>query len=98
MASSRSSTMPILKQEFFPVYDLDWVHLKGFLERRFPGYTFEERIVRSTDLKLWHLLTDRQVVKDYYHFDVPEPLTKAGNFHVDLASWSATSQYKHRTE
>ncbi|KAI4152073.1 MAG: hypothetical protein LQ341_000776 [Variospora aurantia] len=34
---------PALKQAVYPVYLLKWEKLKAFLEKRFPGYTFQER-------------------------------------------------------
>lgn len=58
MTSSRSSTMPKLKQETFPVYNLCWQPLKGYLEARFPGYVFEERKVCSLQSHLLALAHD----------------------------------------
>ncbi|KAI4288906.1 MAG: hypothetical protein L6R35_001829 [Caloplaca aegaea] len=51
---------PALKQAVYPVYELKWEKLKAFLEKRFPGYTFQERRVNN----------------DRYLFEIPEDLTK----------------------
>ncbi|KAI9776789.1 MAG: hypothetical protein M1816_005083 [Peltula sp. TS41687] len=32
------------KQETYPIYRLKWEKLKAFLERRFPGHQFQERV------------------------------------------------------
>ncbi|KAL8855596.1 MAG: hypothetical protein Q9178_007788 [Gyalolechia marmorata] len=39
----QSPPKPALKQATYPVYMLKWEKLKAFLEKRFPGYTFQER-------------------------------------------------------
>jgi len=83
--SSSVSLTPKLKQETFPVYNLRWEALKAWLEQRFPGYSFDERRVGLSSsfkaflkcyawLENWHIFA--QVNRDYYHFDVPENLTK----------------------
>ncbi|KAI4114179.1 MAG: hypothetical protein LQ345_004999 [Seirophora villosa] len=51
---------PALKQAVYPIYLLQWENLKAFLEKRFPGYTFQER----------------RVNEDHYIFEIPEDLTQ----------------------
>ncbi|OBT67427.1 hypothetical protein VE03_03007 [Pseudogymnoascus sp. 23342-1-I1] len=58
--ASHQPDEPKLEQGTFPVYFLRWEKLRVFLEGRFPGYTFPERIVEN----------------DKYIFKIPEPLTE----------------------
>jgi predicted acylesterase/phospholipase RssA len=51
MKQAESPGETALKQETYPIYELDWEKLKTFLEQRFQPLKFEEcRIVSSSTI------------------------------------------------